>query len=413
MNKKLLSLAVAAAMVTPIAAHADVKVSGVIQAEIASLEVAEGDENLNASLRDGVFDDMDRQTLTYDSFGTILNEGPNHIQFDIDEKLGGGVKAQARYIMGFNTSGNFGFSPIGEEAWVGLGAAHFHVRYGTLTGAYKSSHTLVDPLAFTSLQTRGTGGGMSGEYFNLQGYTDPTDPNKVTEIGVNFGYPGGLFGLTNDGFVEGALELGVNYSGFSATLQGFIDETSVMDGAGLFELRYTAPGDFFTMWLAGAYTDVSDTFDRITSDFADKFRKEENKKNLEDSDFSNWKIGGAFKLGPMVKLGLQYEESEIGNLDFFQHDDGGKYILGSLEVTPVQNISLAGWVAGYLSDIDDVQRMVNSEGNAIDEDALSWAVAAKYRFSTRTMLYTGYRQTDSDNDFRDENIITLGLRHSF
>jgi predicted porin len=408
MNKKLLSLAVAAAMVTPIAANADVRVSGVIQAEVASLEVADGNEKLNASLRNGAFEDMDRQTLTNDSLGSILNEGPNHIQFDIDEKLGGGVSGQARYTMGFNTSGNFGFSPIGEEAWVGLGAAHFHVRYGTLTGAYKSSHTLVDPLAFTSLQTRGTGGGMSGENFNRL-IRDAA--GNVTGINVNSWE--NQNGLTNEGFVEGALELGVNYSGFSATLQGIVDDTSAMDGAGLFELRYTAPGDFFTMWLAGAYQDVSETTDRVGEDIADIVRDDEEKKNLKDDDFANWKIGGAFNLGPMVTLGLQYEDSEIGNLDNDLNTNGGKYILGSLEVTPVQNISIAGWVAGYLSDIDDMQRMIDSKGDPIDEDALSWAVAAKYHFSTRTMLYTGYRQTDSDNDFRDENIITLGLRHTF
>ncbi len=413
MNKKLLSLAVAAAMVTPIAANADVRVSGVIQAEVAGLEVADGNENLNASLRGGNFDDMDRQVLTNDFLGSILNEGPNHIQFDIDEKLGGGVSGQARYTMAFNSSGNFGSALIGEEAWVGLGAANFHIRYGTLTGAYKSSHTLVDPLAFTSLQTRGTGGGMSGEYFNS---LQRDAAGNVTGIHVNQHIKQN--GLTNEGFVEGALELGVNFRGFSATIQGIVDETSDMDGAGLVELRYTAPGDVFTIWLAGAYQDIGATTDRVMEDAIDVIRDDEDKKNLQDDDFANWKVGGAFKLGPMVKFGLQYEESEIGNMDNNVYSggnntNGGKYILASLEVTPVQNISIAGWIAPYLSDIDDAQRMLDSEGRGIDEDALSWAVAAKYHFSTRTMLYVGYRQTDSDNDFRDESVITGGLRHTF
>jgi predicted porin len=406
MNRKILSLAVAAAMVTPIASHADVKLSGIVQAEMISLEVAEGDEKLGASIRGNSFDDMDRQTLTNDFLGSILNEGPNHMAFDIDEKLGGGLSAQARYIAAFNSSGNFGAALIGEEAWVGLGTQYFHIRYGTLTGAYKSSHSLIDPWAFTSLQTRATGGGMSGEYFNRL-ETDAL--GNVTGINVNSWEAQN--GLTNDGFVEGALELGVHYYGFSFTLQGFVDDASAMDGAGLLELRYTAPNDIFTMWLAGSYTDLSDV-SNVASDIADTITDEEEDKDKNEG-LGNWKIGGAYKLGSMVTFGLQYEDAEIGALDNGINPDGGRYVLGSLEFKPMPNISLAGWVAGYLSDIDDGLRMRDSEGNAIDEDALSWAVGAKYHFSQRTSVYAGYRQTDSDNDYRDENVATLGIRHVF
>ena len=80
----------------------------------------------------------------------------------------------------------------------------------------------------------------------------------------------------------------------------------------------------------------------------------------------------------------------------------------------MNNFSLAAWVAGYLSDIDDNARVRNQiNGEVLDEDALSWALGGKYLFSKRTMVYAGYRQTDSDNDYRDEDVITLGLRHSF
>ncbi|RKZ41799.1 MAG: hypothetical protein DRQ49_03965 [Gammaproteobacteria bacterium] len=408
MNRKILSLAVATALATPMASYADVKLSGIVQAEMISLEVAEGDEKLTASsIRGNSFDDMDRQTLTNDFLGTVLNEGPNHLQFDIDEKLGGGLSAQARYTAAFNASGNFGTALIGEEAWVGLGTANFHVRYGTLTGAYKSSHTMIDPWSFTSLQARATGGGMSGEYFNR--FVTDAATGKVTGIDVNRW--DAQNGLTNDGFVEGALELGVNYYGFSFTLQGFVDDASAMDGAGLLELRYSAPGDFFTMWLAGSYTDLDDV-GNVGSDIVDAVTDEEEVDD-DNEGLGNWKIGGAFKLGSMVTFGLQYEDAEIGALDNGINPDGGNYILGSLEIKPMPNISFAGWVAGYLSDIDEKLRMIDNEGNPIEEDALSWAVGAKYHFSQRTSVYAGYRQTDSDNDYRDENVATLGIRHVF
>ena len=433
MNKKILALAVAATMAAPMAAHADVKVSGIVQAEIISLEVADGNEKLVAGMANGdkEFDDMDRQTLTNDGLGTILNEGPNHIQFDFDEKLGGGLSAEARYIGAFNSSGNFGKALIGEEAWVGLRTPNFHVRYGTLVGVYKSSHTLVDPWAFTSLQARGTGGGMSGEYFNIpmafKANGEPVfDQNGNPAIGgilVNQQLP--QKGLTNDGFVEGALELGINFGGFSASIQGIVDDTSNMDGAGLLELRYTAPQ--FTMWLSGAYQDLDDVttdLENIGTDFLnDTIRGDDEQEAEEDNlGLGNWKIGGQFRLGPMLTLGLQYEDAEIGALDTFvinkktgetlRNQDGGAYILGSLEFNR-NNISIAGWVSGYLSDLEDDLAITDTEGNELGEDALSWAVGLKYLFSKRTMVYAGYRQTDSDNDFRDENVATMGIRHVF
>ncbi len=388
MNKQVLTLACAAGLVAPMASYADIKVSGMIQAEAISYEGADGQDGIiiNRTTSPATsFAANDRQNFTNDSLGTILNEGPNHIMFDFDEKLGSGLYAEARYTGAFNTSGNFGSSFIGEEAWVGLRASAFHVRYGTLVGAYKSSFTMVDPWAFTSLQTRGTGGGMSGDHRIT---VNPAGTLVTSDTATNGQ------GLTNEGFVQGALEVGVNFAGFSTTLQGFVDDSSNLDGAGLVEIKYAAPN--FAMWLSGAYTQLNDVKNVIATN--------------EDEGKVNWKLGGSFQLGPMVTFGLQYEDAEIGAFD--ENPDGGKYILGSLEVK-MNNISIAGWVSGYMSDINDNARMTDANGNFLDEDALSWAVGGKYHFGKRTMVYAGYRQTDSDNNFRDENVATLGIRHVF
>ncbi len=388
MNKQILTLACAAGLVAPMASYADIKVSGMIQAEAISYEGADGQNGvtINRTTNPATsFAANDRQNFTHDFLGTILNEGPNHIMFDFDEKLGSGLHAEARYTGAFNTSGNFGSSFIGEEAWVGLRASSFHVRYGTLVGAYKSSFTMVDPWAFTSLQTRGTGGGMSGDHRIT---VDPTRSIVTSDSATNGQ------GLTNEGFVQGALEVGVNFAGFSTTLQGFVDDSSNLDGAGLVEIKYAAPN--FAMWLSGAYTKLDDVKNVIAAN--------------EDEGKINWKLGGSFQLGPMVTFGLQYEDAEIGAFD--ENPSGGKYILGSLEVK-MNQISIAGWVSGYMSDIDDNARMTDANGNFLDEDALSWAVGGKYHFGKRTMVYAGYRQTDSDNNFRDENVATLGIRHVF
>ena len=199
----------------------------------------------------------------------------------------------------------------------------------------------------------------------------------------------------------------------------------------LLELRYVAPSDAFTIWLAGSFEDlddatdldtIKDNFDDAVDSVSDKFDDlvgediiDSSYEATEDNDEAsgNWKLGASFKIGSMMTLGLQYEDAEIGTLDGDRNSDGGEYIMGSLKIKPMENITIAAWVAGYLSDIDNGLKMVDSEGNKVDEDALSWSVGGMYNFSNRTMIYAGYRQTDSDNEFRDENIATLGIRHSF
>lgn len=390
MNQKLFALAIAATLVAPMAADADVKLSGVIQGEITSSEV--GDPA----------DDQDREILTKDKEGAIFNSGPNLLTFDIDEKLGGGLAAYARYQGTFSTSDNEGIT--GKEAFLGLKTSSFFLRYGKLTGAYKSSLGLVDPWAGTSLQARGSGGGMSGSKYNQVTWDAASKTFKTTAAASN--NDAGK-GLSHSGYVEGALEAGMKMAGFTGRIQGVVDDRSEMDGAGLLELLYSAPNETFTMWLSGAYTDL-DLKDTV-KDAADSATGDE-KDDTTDDGLGNWKVGGQFKLGPALALGLQYEDAEIGTFD--NNPDGGKYILGSVDFM-MNNFSLAAWVGSYLSDIDDNARLKDDQGNAIDEDALSWSLGGKYLFSKRTMVYAGYRQTDSDNDYRDEDVFALGLKHSF
>jgi hypothetical protein len=390
MNQKLLVLAIAATLVAPMAADADVKLSGTIQGEITSSDV--GDPP----------DDQDRETLTKDVEGAIFNGGPNTLTFDIDEKLGGGLAAYARYQGTFNTSDNEGFG--GKEAYLGLKTSSFFLRYGKLTGAYKSSQSLADPWAGTSLQARGTGGGMSGSKYNSVTWDDVSKTfNTTAAASTNDAGKG----LSHSGYIEGALEAGMKMAGFTGRIQGVVDDRSDMDGAGLLELLYSAPNETFTMWLSGAYTDLN--LKDTVNDAVDSATGEDKKDNTDDG-LGNWKIGGQFKLGPALTLGLQYEDAELGAFD--NNPDGGNYIIGSVDFM-MNNFSLAAWVGGYLSDIEDNAKLRDDQGNVIDEDALSWALGGKYLFSKRTMVYAGYRQTDSDNDYRDEDVFALGLKHSF
>ncbi len=92
--------------------------------------------------------------------------------------------------------------------------------------------------------------------------------------------------------------------------------------------------------------------------------------------------------------------------------DGGKYIIGSFDYR-IQKITLAGWVAGYLSDIEENLRLTDINGEVLDEDALSWSLGAKYHITEYAHIFAGYRQTDSDNDYRDENVFSAGMLYKF
>jgi len=440
MNRKILTLAVATALVVPMAAQADIRLSGLIQAEIGSWEVAGGDETntsrgiIKDKMLNDLNNDMSRQTRTWDEGGAITNYGPSNILLQFDEKLGNsGITANGQYQVGFNTSNNKGL--VGKKpVWVGLKGSALYFRYGTLSGAYKSSRTLIDPWSYTSLQASGTAGGMSGSRYHSvkcgDGVKNETKAKDLIKFNgeecsnalvVTNASVSNSSGLTNEGFVDGALELGVNLGGFVFKIQGVVDDASTMDGAGLLELRYEAPS--FAMWASGAYTDLDlkNTLTDITDIGTDKlelaageidqdeYDKREAARN-EDEGFGNWKVGGQFKLGNTLKVGLQYEDAEMGHFD--NSADGGNYILGSIEAS-MNNMTLAAWVGAYSSDIDDKNRMRDINGDSLDEDALSWAVGVKYNFSKRSQVYLGYRQTDSDNDYRDENIAVLGIRQSF
>jgi predicted porin len=430
MKQKILMMTIAVALASPVAVQADVKFSGSIQGE-------------GGGYRQGRWmnEDADYIRTSKDKDGALLNGGPNKLTFDFDQKVGN-IVAQGRYQTTFSTAANSGLG--GREAWVGLKAEDdsFNIRFGRLNGVYKSSKNYIDPFAETSLQARGTGGGMSGSTYNRIGVvkTDDTGRVLVDKNGApiisskpeprrwvvdhyeTINYDQNLLatvsdstgdrGLAHSGYVNNALQIGGGVSGFSVTFQGVFDETEELDGAGLVEAKYIH-GDpknpDFVVFASGSYIDFGDFGTSVTSSF-------DNNEEEDDTKGSNWKVGAQYNLrlpDGRITIGLQYEDAEIGTPDHDINPDGGKYIMGSLEFKKGP-VAVGGWVATYLSDIDEGRRfMVNNEW--VDEDSISFAVGAKYFFSKseRTLLFGGYRQVDSDDDYRDEGVFGIGMHYSF
>lgn len=401
MNQKVLAIAMAAALVVPMTSQAEIQFSGTIQAEMGVAK----QENGVGDVRDGIRTSEDKE-------GSVSNGGPNNLRFDITEQLGSGIAAFARYQPTFNTANGDGTGLNStQESWVGLKGESFYGRFGRMQGVYKASKGLIDPFAGTAIQARGTAGGMTGSTINAIGCAAGTGAvcrNGATGVytkSANFtstrtGIDSKVAALTHSSYIGDTLELGAKFGGFSAALQGVYDETATMDGAGLVELKYTAPN--FTVFLSGAYADMGDISNTVSN--------VTNSNNDDNSGDGNWKIGGQYKLEGLT-LGLQYEDAEMGHMDYDINPDGGAYIMGSVAYT-ANNVTVGGWVSGYLSDIADANRLV--VGNeTFDEDAINWALGAIYSFSKRTIVYGGYRQVDSDNDYRDEIVYGVGIRHSF
>ena len=379
MKQNILAIAVAAIVVAPMAAHADVTLSGLIQAEI----VGEKDASTN----------YDYISRSQDSGGAVFNGGNNRVNIRFDEKLGGGLKAFGAYEAAFNTSANAGFTR--REAYVGLKGAVAHVRLGTIAGAYKNSLTVVDPFAGTSLQARGTGGGMSGGRLGHSNFLD-----NVVEIGVNSNGFGAQFQWTADqkySPADGAKTY--EYTSACATATAPAATCTKQNGAGLVELKYEGGKGGKVQWGlfgAAAYTDVK----QISTD------------SKKSDGNRNWKAGGSVSFANLTLAG-QYENVQIAQNGGTLDGNRGKYGILSLDYR-IGNVSLDGWVAKYKSDNNIT---VSSTGN----DAISFAVGGKYHFSKRTNAYLGYRKTDSDSSkagstdkkLYDQDAVVLGVMHKF
>jgi predicted porin len=206
MSKKLLSVAIAAAMAAPLAAQAEIKLSGTIQAEIGSIELNGG------SIPDEQVND------TNDSSGALYGGGPNKLRFDFSEDLGGGLKAFGMVDQSFNTTNDdkiFG----ARERFVGLkGSSGPYFRIGRIQGAYKTTPK-IDTFYGTTGQMRIGGGESSGKW-------------------------------GHGGFVDNVAELGFSGGGFKVALQGIFEEKDGEDGSMLANASYS--NDMFTVY--GGYS---------------------------------------------------------------------------------------------------------------------------------------------------------------
>jgi predicted porin len=358
MHKQIIRVAVAAALATPLAAQADIRLSGAIQAEIGSVEAGT---------------DSERTTVTTDNTGTIsAGGGPNKVSFDVDEDLGGGLSAFARADWGYNTttSANNGTNITDREKYLGLqSSSGAYFKIGRTQGVYKTAHK-IDPFYGTGAQMRCGGGESCG---------------------------GDHKAFTHSSMLNNIVELGFKNNGFKVGVQTIVDEPSGQDGSYLLDVEYG--NESFNAF--GAYSNASI-------------------ENGDDK--ANWKIGGDYTMGGFTlglmyedaEMGAEYMDAEK------RASAEGQFITISGKYA-ISNVILGAWVGSFLegADTDDIsdqgQRVVENFG-----DSISYSLGAIYAFSPKTIVYAAYHSTDSDSkdsagneDGADWDAFAAGIRHSF
>jgi|WetSurMetagenome_2_1015567.scaffolds.fasta_scaffold08637_6 predicted porin len=396
MMKKVLPLAIAAAMMSSFA-HADVKLSGTIQAEVGSLKDANTvDANGNRV----------RRTIT-DSDITG-NGSPNRLKLDIAEKLGSGIDGFASMDWEFDTFEGAQNSPtstsgananfINREKYVGIKHTYGHLKLGRIQGIYKTSTLSYDKWNSTSLQARGTGAGMSSGAFGHGGFLD-----NVVEIGGNI--PVGPVGSVK------------------ATLQYLADQTADAttglrnDGSILGALQLG--NKEFELSLVGAQQRNKDKFGNDAA---------------VGSKLTNWKVAGQYKLGGLY-FALQYEKVKtaqsfgipiagtavtVNGVATGNVTDPTEFVWGGLGYR-VGAVELFGWAGGTMKVKDLKDTKLNDPSGK--SDIFGYSVGAMYHFSKNMFAYAGYHKTDDKrsvdhnntqlNDKYDSEVFLGGLRLNF
>jgi len=256
MNKKLLAVAVSAALVAPVAAMAgDVAVYGQAQVEVASYS----DETPTGATKKG-----------NDGVDTV-DASRGRVGVKASEDLGMGLKAFAQFefkadttdnITDSNSDGKGKGALTSRVSQVGLKGGFGTVALGNLKSPYKyTGGVKYDPFVATSLQARGNGGMTSGAF--------------------------GHNSFVNDSVMYSSPKAPVTAS--------LLYAPSEDDGAWILAVKYKQGG-------IEAFISALDEGDRPKDPTA----------SGDKSDSSAVKIGGQYKMG-MHKFSAQVEQTEENN----------------------------------------------------------------------------------------------------
>jgi len=368
MNKKLIVTAMGLVLAGGMGlANADVKVYGQLDLSIDATDVDGGDDDVN------------------------MGSNRSAVGFKGSEDLGNGLKAffKVEYQVDLDdsgtsagtneddTAGSNGSELKGRDMYIGMKTEGFgKLTFGSMSTAYKSPASKLDPFYRTRNQARnvglqstlhkGKGEEGQGRAINTVRYDSPTflggakvfgtytfDNNKTDGLtgkedddpySVGASYKAGniyafaSYITTQGGGDDDATQLGVKYSFGDAQVWGMYE----IDG-GLITLRQNKAND-------GTHSNVG------AGDGADV-----------------WNIGASYTIG-----------NNLVSLDYAEGDD---------------------------TDVNG--------GGKIDSSYSTWRVGGYHKFSNRTRVYANFSQKDNDaavaglQNKGETDIFSLGIRHNF
>jgi len=390
MNKSLLAAAVAAGLMVPGLAAADVKIFGVIQAETGDIDInRQGRQDLSSThMGDG------------GNNGAIMGGGPNQIGFKGTEKLGNGLKAYFKLNSQFDTfDASSGFTA--RDSFVGVKGDGWHVQFGRMNTLYKTASHKYDPFVATGAQSRASGG-TSSLHNNYM--------NDLMEVG----------------FKSGAWSGGIQVTWEDSTANANPAQAAsdnVDSGSWNGRIKYKANN-----WEA--------SFSYMDLDYG-----------TASGSADAWKVATKWK-GNGFTVAAQYEDIDVSSAATTagtarRADGGNAFALNAGAGGGTTIPGIGGGSRGYVEDYDSLAVFVtyklsgstklmafyaNADVEAAtagqaDLDIDHWAIGVSHSMSKRTSVYGGY--VDIDYDFgngtavpggatdTDADAWILGLRHKF
>ena len=401
MNKKLIALAVASALVTPWAASAadgtDVKLFGRVQAEYSSTKIDQASTNNGAYRQQAISD----------------NAGQSRWGLDISEDLGNGLSAKARVEFGIRVG--TGVADNAREQWVGLASKSWgEFKFGRVQSPFKdfAGGLSIDLFSDTNLQAVGAGGAMYG-------------PDN---------------GLGAGGFVDHALRYNSpEFNGLSAVAVFSPSNATQADPTGPIPPATAAANggniggkggsNNYQIALKYKFGTAGEIFGGYSQDDANDNQRAITTNGLLGDDEQVWRIGGAWSFGDFRIVG-QYENINnalVGNGGTScgggaRANGGGDTGITTAQCNSSLNANGDGhiWflsgqykigkttlvVQGGKTTADQVT--ANGVVTANERTAKNITVAAIYNFSKRTRVFGGYQKVSVDGARSVDNTLATG-----
>ncbi len=348
-------------------------------AGVAGAEVAlYGQVDLSVNSRDSDFSDTDPIVDSGDDVngtGDDINMKSNQSAIGVkgSEDLGNGLSAffKIEYQTDLANDDD-GDGWTGRDQYVGLQMERFgKLTLGTMSTAYKSPGSQIDPFYRTSLQSRVWGlqsALHSGKGENGQGRTTNT---------IRYDSPS-MWGVSLYG----------TYSLDQAKDDANGDDDTYSLGA-----QYKG-GNFF------AFVSYIDTQQDPSDTAAAQVGAKYTMNNLE--------FHGIYELDKGLITAVRSEGLDSGPNFGGAEDDGAD--LWSVGTSYTIGNNLLGVDFGKGSDSNGSDGLNNSGDDLQEYDA--WRIAGYHKFSNRTRVYAGYVNQDFD-DSGEQEIFSVGMRHNF